>query len=109
VPCHRIVQANGVGSGTCGLSLSLSLCFCECLPFALLHCQQRRFAIRTWDEIAEADVHEQYIGGFMGDWNKVPSGVNCARKRERLKQEGVLFDEKGKLKDKSLLWSGFEV
>ncbi|KAF8535402.1 6-O-methylguanine DNA methyltransferase [Trichophaea hybrida] len=45
-----------------------------------------------------------YIGGFMGDWEKVPSGVNCDKKLQLLKKEGVDFDERGMLKDKSRLW-----
>ncbi|KAI5812208.1 6-O-methylguanine DNA methyltransferase [Pyronema omphalodes] len=49
-----------------------------------------------------------YIGGFMGDWEKVPSGVNCDKKRQLLRDEGVEFDEKGMLKDKSQLWGDFK-
>lgn len=49
-----------------------------------------------------------FIGGFMGDWQKVPSGLNCAKKRELLKAEGVEFDDKGMLVDKNLLWGGFK-
>ncbi|KAF8244924.1 DNA binding methylated-DNA--cysteine S-methyltransferase [Wilcoxina mikolae CBS 423.85] len=50
-----------------------------------------------------------YIGGFMGDWEKVPSGVNCDKKLQLLKKEGVDFDERGMLKDKSRLWGDFQV
>lgn len=44
----------------------------------------------------------------MGDWEKVPSGVNCDKKRQLLSDEGVEFDEKGMLKDKSQLWGEFK-
>jgi methylated-DNA-[protein]-cysteine S-methyltransferase len=50
-----------------------------------------------------------YIGGFMGDWEKVPSGMNCDKKLDLLKKEGVEFDERGMLKDKSRLWGDFQV
>ena len=47
------------------------------------------------------------IGGFMGD--KVPSGMNVAKKRKRLEDEGVLFDEKGKLVNVNCFWDEFVV
>ncbi|KAF8467318.1 DNA binding methylated-DNA--cysteine S-methyltransferase [Kalaharituber pfeilii] len=50
-----------------------------------------------------------YIGGFMGSWEAAPSGVNQSKKRELLKEEGVLFDEKGLLLDRDRLWSNFKV
>ena len=49
-----------------------------------------------------------FIGGFMGDWKKVPSGLNCEKKRELLKAEGVEFDVRGMLIDRSLLWGEFK-
>jgi methylated-DNA-[protein]-cysteine S-methyltransferase len=38
-----------------------------------------------------------YVGGFKGDWEKAPSGINQAMKLELLKGEGVEFDEQGRL------------
>lgn len=37
------------------------------------------------------------MGGFKGDWEKAPSGVNQTMKLKLLKEEGVEFDEQGKL------------
>ena len=51
----------------------------------------------------------QFIGGFKGDWEKVPSGQNQLSKRELLKQEGVRFDARGVLIDKSRFWSDFKL
>jgi methylated-DNA-[protein]-cysteine S-methyltransferase len=50
-----------------------------------------------------------FIGGFMGDWNATPSGVNVERKLRLLKEEGVEFDERGMLVDKARWWDGFVV
>ncbi|PSN63189.1 DNA binding methylated-DNA--cysteine S-methyltransferase [Corynespora cassiicola Philippines] len=50
-----------------------------------------------------------FIGGFKGDWEKVPSGQNQESKLELLKGEGVEFDEKGMLVDRGLWWDGFRV
>ncbi|KAF2399503.1 DNA binding methylated-DNA--cysteine S-methyltransferase [Trichodelitschia bisporula] len=50
-----------------------------------------------------------YIGGFQGDWQKAPSGVNCAKKQQLLREEGVLFDEAGMLMDKTQWWDDFRV
>ena len=38
-----------------------------------------------------------YVGGFKGDWEKAPSGINQAMKLELLKGEGVEFDGQGRL------------
>ena len=38
-----------------------------------------------------------------------PSGVNCEKKLQLLKDEGVLFDDKGMLIDRSRLWAKFDV
>ena len=38
-----------------------------------------------------------YVGGFKGDWEKAPSGVNQMMKLELLRKEGVRFDGEGKL------------
>ncbi|KAL5449214.1 hypothetical protein PMIN06_006935 [Paraphaeosphaeria minitans] len=51
----------------------------------------------------------QFIGGFKGDWEKVPSGQNQTSKRELLATEGVQLDEKGYLVDKSCWWDKFDV
>lgn len=45
----------------------------------------------------------------MGDWEKVPSGLNVEKKRKLLAEEGVEFDEKGKLVDRERWWDGFVV
>ncbi|KAF2691873.1 DNA binding methylated-DNA--cysteine S-methyltransferase [Lentithecium fluviatile CBS 122367] len=50
-----------------------------------------------------------FIGGFKGDWEKVPSGVNQEEKRKLLKEEGVEFDERGFLVDKRCWWDEFGV
>lgn len=54
-------------------------------------------------------ICEQFIGGFKGDWEKVPSGQNQESKLELLKGEGVLFDANGYLIDKKMLWDDFDV
>lgn len=43
----------------------------------------------------------------MGDWEKAPSGINQNRKLGLLKEEGVLFDSEGKMKDTRVLWDKF--
>lgn len=50
----------------------------------------------------------QFVGGYKGDWDKAPSGQNQNAKLELLKEEGVLFDERGFLIDKGLWWDGFD-
>ncbi|KAI9868038.1 MAG: hypothetical protein M1813_006783 [Trichoglossum hirsutum] len=50
-----------------------------------------------------------YIGGFQGSWEKAPSGVNCEKKLELLKGEGVMFDEGGKLVEGWRWWDDFVV
>lgn len=52
-------------------------------------------------------IHLQYIGGFKGDWEKAPSGINCEKKLQLLAGEGVHFDEDGMLADKDRLWAEF--
>ncbi|GAA5877855.1 hypothetical protein JCM16303_000261 [Sporobolomyces ruberrimus] len=69
-----------------------------------------------------------YIGGFGGEWNKpnptskkattsspkasstaqIVQGPKVSQKLELLRSEGVRFDEKGMLKDKSFWWKGIE-
>ncbi|EME48744.1 hypothetical protein DOTSEDRAFT_118610 [Dothistroma septosporum NZE10] len=50
-----------------------------------------------------------YVGGFEGAWQKTPSGINTEKKLELLKGEGVLFDDKGRLVERSRLWADFAV
>ncbi|KAF2095670.1 DNA binding methylated-DNA--cysteine S-methyltransferase [Rhizodiscina lignyota] len=50
-----------------------------------------------------------YIGGFKGDWEKAPSGINCEKKLDLLQSEGVKFNKDGMLVDKWRWWSDFKV
>ncbi|TIA32473.1 DNA binding methylated-DNA--cysteine S-methyltransferase [Aureobasidium pullulans] len=45
-----------------------------------------------------------FVGGFMGDWQKAPSGVNQSRKLELLEGEGVEFTREGKLIEREGVW-----
>jgi methylated-DNA-[protein]-cysteine S-methyltransferase len=47
-----------------------------------------------------------FVGGFKGDWEKAPSGINQSRKLELLRDEGVEFDERGMLVDQRRWWDG---
>lgn len=58
--------------------------------------------------VAMAD-EKQFIGGFKGDWEKVPSGQNQESKLKLLAEEGVKFDKDGMLVDKSRWWDDFDV
>ena len=49
------------------------------------------------------------MGGFKGEWQKAPSGINQQMKLELLEKEGVKFDAAGKLVDKKALWNDFKV
>ncbi|KAF7926302.1 uncharacterized protein EAE98_006597 [Botrytis deweyae] len=49
------------------------------------------------------------IGGFKGEAQNAPSGINQSEKLELLKSEGVEFDENGQLKDKERWWDEFRV
>ncbi|KAF2752281.1 DNA binding methylated-DNA--cysteine S-methyltransferase [Sporormia fimetaria CBS 119925] len=49
-----------------------------------------------------------FIGGFKGDWEKVLSGQNQESKLRLLAEEGVKFDAKGRLSDKSRWWADFD-
>jgi len=51
----------------------------------------------------------QYIGGFKGDWQKAPSGINCEMKLKLLADEGVEFDKDGMLMERERFWSDFKV
>ncbi|KAF3913161.1 hypothetical protein AA313_de0204004 [Arthrobotrys entomopaga] len=50
-----------------------------------------------------------YVGGFLGDWEDAPSGINQTKKLKLLKEEGVEFDDKGYIKDRSLIWKEFDI
>lgn len=45
-----------------------------------------------------------YVGGFKGDWERAPSGVNQSMKLGLLRDEGVHFDRDGKLILTSGVW-----
>ncbi|TAQ90660.1 hypothetical protein B7494_g963 [Chlorociboria aeruginascens] len=49
------------------------------------------------------------IGGFKGEAQDAPSGINQKEKRRLLESEGVSFDMKGNLISKESWWNGFEV
>lgn len=49
-----------------------------------------------------------FVGGYLGDWKKAPSGVNLERKMKLLEEEGVRFDSKGYLAERHRVWSGFK-
>lgn len=50
----------------------------------------------------------QSIGGFKGEAQDAPSGVNQKLKRELLESEGVSFDDKGNLVDQNRWWDEFK-
>jgi methylated-DNA-[protein]-cysteine S-methyltransferase len=56
-----------------------------------------------------ANDNLQFIGGFQGDWQKAPSGQNVEKKLKLLSEEGVKFDTKGMLIDKSRWWDDFTI
>jgi len=45
-----------------------------------------------------------YVGGFKGDWEKAPSGINQTMKLQLLKDEGVEFTQEGKLIVRDGVW-----
>ena len=45
-----------------------------------------------------------FIGGFKGDWEKAPSGVNQTLKLKLLRGEGVDFTKEGKLVVREGVW-----
>jgi methylated-DNA-[protein]-cysteine S-methyltransferase len=45
-----------------------------------------------------------YVGGFKGDWEKAPSGVNQSMKLQLLSEEGVQFTPDGKLIPRTGVW-----
>jgi methylated-DNA-[protein]-cysteine S-methyltransferase len=44
------------------------------------------------------------VGGFKGDWEKAPSGINQSLKLELLRGEGVEFTQEGKLVVREGVW-----
>jgi methylated-DNA-[protein]-cysteine S-methyltransferase len=51
----------------------------------------------------------QSIGGFKGEPQDAPSGINQIEKLRLLKSEGVLFDKNGNLIDRGRWWYDFKV
>jgi len=49
------------------------------------------------------------IGGFKGEAQDAPSGINQKEKRSLLLSEGVEFDAQGFLLDKGRWWDDFRV
>ncbi|ETI20079.1 hypothetical protein G647_08113 [Cladophialophora carrionii CBS 160.54] len=47
-----------------------------------------------------------YVGGFKGDWEKAPSGVNQTMKLKLLSDEGVQFTDEGRLVAKDVWFTG---
>ncbi len=45
-----------------------------------------------------------FVGGFKGDWEKAPSGINQTLKLKLLRDEGVDFTSDGKLLVKNGIW-----
>jgi methylated-DNA-[protein]-cysteine S-methyltransferase len=48
------------------------------------------------------------IGGFKGEPQDAPSGINQAEKLRLLKSEGVMFDVRGYLIEKDRWWDDFK-
>jgi len=68
-------------------------------------CRRNPFAPQVpCHRIIQADG---YVGGFKGEWQKAPSGINQTMKIDILAKEGVKFDKDGMLLDKSRLWNDF--
>ncbi|KAF2274997.1 DNA binding methylated-DNA--cysteine S-methyltransferase [Westerdykella ornata] len=79
VPCHRCIASTGV---------------CRQFPH---------------DGVDRELTGQQFVGGFKGDWEKVPSGQNQVSKLKLLADEGVKFDAKGRLVEKWRWWNDFDV
>ncbi|KAL9618714.1 MAG: hypothetical protein Q9160_006593 [Pyrenula sp. 1 TL-2023] len=69
---------------------------------SLLHTSPRAVgnALRNNPFAPEVPCHrvicaDGYVGGFKGEFEKAPSGVNQQMKLRLLREEGVLFDEEG--------------
>jgi len=57
----------------------------------------------------DANEQVQAIGGFKGEAQDAPSGINQKEKRELLRSEGVTFDERGFLIEEDRWWDGFRL
>jgi methylated-DNA-[protein]-cysteine S-methyltransferase len=55
-----------------------------------------------------ANWTSQAIGGFKGEPQDAPSGINQKEKRRLLKSEGVEFDGGGFLTEKERWWDNFK-
>ena len=69
---------------------------------SLLHTSPRAIgnALRNNPFAPEVPCHrvicaDGYVGGFKGEFEKAPSGVNQQMKLQMLREEGILFDEEG--------------
>lgn len=45
-----------------------------------------------------------HIGGYKGDWHNAPSGINRDKKRDLLREEGVIFNDDDVVIEKDGLW-----
>lgn len=45
-----------------------------------------------------------FVGGYKGDWQQAPSGINQTKKLELLREEGVEFTAEGRLIMKEGVW-----
>ena len=61
---------------------------------------------RQWH--VDANPGSQAIGGFKGEPQDAPSGVNQKEKLRLLKGEGVVFDKSGFLVDVERWWNDFK-
>jgi methylated-DNA-[protein]-cysteine S-methyltransferase len=53
-----------------------------------------------------------HVGGFFGEWEKTTrrvSGVNQVKKLKLLRDEGVEFDDSGRILERERVWDGFVV
>lgn len=45
-----------------------------------------------------------HIGGYKGDWHNAPSGINRDKKRDLLREEGVVFNDEDMVIETDGLW-----
>ena len=65
--------------------------------------------VSVTSESVERANRNQSIGGFKGEPQDAPSGINQMEKRRLLKSEGVVFDDKGCLVDLTRWWEDFKL
>ncbi|KAK6595501.1 methylated-dna-protein-cysteine methyltransferase [Botrytis cinerea] len=65
--------------------------------------------VSSYASLAKALSTAPAIGGFKGEAQNAPSGINQNEKLGLLKSEGVEFDENGQLKDEDRWWDEFRV